>query len=601
MLSITKKILKLLTRSERKKLYILCGIITVSGVIEVAGIVSIMPFLSLITNPGVIQENQILNWFYTNLGFQSTNRFLIFAGIVVLIILILSNSIAFLALWGLLRFTWMRTYSFSKRLLISYIYQPYVFFLNKNTSLLGKNILSEVGTAIVGVIIPLMETFTRGLVVFFIFIMLIIVDPVLALTSITILGGVYVLIYRLIKNKLQLIGKGRYRTNAERYKVISESFGGIKQLKLLGCEEAFVKNFSNSSLEYVKYNTTNQVISQIPRYIMEIIAFGGVIIVVLYLLITGSGFDDFLPLIGLYAFAIYRLMPSLQAVFKGVTTLRFNAPALDTLYEDINSFGDKYNNLSINRDEIEPLSLKREIKFEGITFFYPNTRKPVINDLNLKIDCNTSVAFVGETGAGKTTIADLVLGLLKPYKGRILIDDIEITDKNIRSWQSNLGYIPQDIYLQDDTIARNIAFGIIDEEIDMKNVKKAAVIANIDDFIVKELPEKYDTIVGERGIRLSGGQRQRLGIARALYRDPEVLVLDEATSALDGRTEKEVYKAIQNIAKTKTLIIIAHRLTTVQECDIIYVIHNGKIVGTGKYEDLLESNKIFRKMAKAHL
>lgn len=601
MLKIIRKILKLLTVSERKKFYLLFGVMAISGLIEVAGIASIMPFLSLITNPDLIQDNRILNWLYTALNFQSFNSFLIFTGFIVLVILILSNVMVFLTLWGLLRFTQMRDYTISKRLLSRYLYQPYIFFLNQNTSTLGKNILSEVGQAIGGVMVPLMESFARGIVALFIFAMLIAVDPLLALAVIIILGGAYISIYKLVQKKLYYIGKRRFQTNTERFKAVNEAFGGIKQIKLLGCEKVFIKGYSKPSFENAKHRTTSQIISHIPRYIMEIIAFGGIIVVVIYLLATKKGFQEFLPLIGLYAFAAYRLMPALQVIFKGFTQVRFNIHALEALYKDMHSFKDEAYLSSSYKKKSKPLLLKKEIRLEGIKFSYPGTSKHVIDDLNVKINANTSIAFVGETGAGKTTIADLILGLLRPNKGKIFIDDIEINEKNLPRWQQNLGYIPQDIYLQDDTVVRNIAFGVPESKIDMASVRRSAKVAKIHSFVVNELPNKYSTVIGERGIRLSGGQRQRIGIARALYHNPEVLVLDEATSALDGVTEKSVFAAIHSIARTKTLIIIAHRLTTIQDCDVVYLLESGAIIAKGKYDELIDSNEKFSKMARIHM
>jgi ABC-type bacteriocin/lantibiotic exporter with double-glycine peptidase domain len=574
---------------------------TISGLIEVAGIASIMPFLALITKPSLLETNKYLNWFYTTLNFQSANRFLIFVGIVVFIILIVSNVLVFLTMWGSERFSWMRTYTLSRRLLSSYLYQPYVFFLNRNTSILGKNILSEVQQAVKGVIMPLLDIFARVVLALFIVALLIKIDPILALSLLVALGCTYIFIYRLVKKKLNIIGRRRFQTNAERYKAINEAFGDIKQLKLMGRENYFIKSYSKPSYEFAKVNTTNSIISQVPRFIVEIIAFGGIIIVVLYLLAKGKGFEEFLPLIGLYAFATFRLMPALQIIFSGVATLRFNIRALDVLYEDMHSFKEISQVSTLEKRKTEVISLRKELTLEKITFSYPGTSKPVINNLNLEIKANTSIALVGVTGAGKTTIADLILGLLRPETGRILIDGVELNDDNLPCWQQNLGYIPQNIYLQDKNIAQNIAFGIPEVKIDMGAVESAAKIANIHDFVTEQLPDQYNTEIGERGIRLSGGQRQRIGIARALYHNPQVLVLDEATSALDGATEEEVFRAIQNVAKTKTLIIIAHRLTTVQECDVIYILEKGKIIGTGKYDELMKSNEKFRKMARAHL
>jgi len=509
-----------------------------------------------------------------------------------------SNFLVFLTNWGLARFSWMRNYSISRRLLRNYLFQPYSFFLNQNSSLLGKNILSEVQVAVKGVIVPLLEIFSRSIVAVFIFIMLVVVEPVLALTSMVILGGAYVLTYRVTKKRLNIKGERRYKTNAERFKAVNEAFGDIKQLKLMGCENFFIKRFSKPAMEYAKNNASVQIIGRIPRYIIEVIAFGGILVVVLYFLLTGKGLEDFLPIIGLYAMSIFRLLPSIQSIFAGVANIRFNKQGLDSLYEEMFSFRNIVVPHSSGKEKVKPLPFRKMLELKDITYSYPETDKPVMKELNIKIGANTSIAFAGATGAGKTTIANIILGLLTPDLGKMIVDGVEITDENLASWQSNLGYIPQDIYLQHDAVIRNITFGVPEDKVDMDSVIRAAKIANIHGFVMEELPDKYNTIVGERGVRLSGGQRQRIAIARALYHDPAVLVLDEATSALDGATEHEVFKAIENIAKTKTLIIIAHRLTTIQDCDVIYVMENGEIVGSGKYEELIRTNRVFRKIAK---
>lgn len=598
MVSILKKILKLLNRRERKQFYMLFGAMIFSGFIEVVGIASILPFLSLITNPSLIDTNHFLNWFYINLNFKSTNSFLIFVGVGVLLVLIISNLLILFTHWRLYRFSWMRNYTLSKRLLNRYLHQPYVFFLNKNTSKLGKNVLSEVQQVVKWVIAPLLDSFSRGIASLFIFVALIVVNPLLSLFIIVILGGAYVLIYRVVKNKIGIIGKGRFRANEERFKAVNECFDNIKQLKLLCCEKVFINRYSRPSSKFAKYHATNQIIGEIPRYIMEIFTFGSIIIVVIYLLITAESLKDILPLIGFFIFSAFRIMPSFQKVFISITQIRFNIPALNVLYSDMYSFEDKNYKLSSYRKRINVLKLNNELRLENVKFSYPGSKVPIVKNLNLKISTKKNIAFVGETGAGKTTIADIILGLLRPDKGKIIVDGKEITNDNLANWQCNLGYIPQEIYLQDDTVTRNIAFGISDENIDMKCVENAAKIANIHNFILSELPEKYNTKIGERGIRLSGGQRQRIGIARALYRNPGVLVLDEATSALDSVTEKAVFKAIDNIAKTKTLVIIAHRLTITKNCDVIYILKRGKIIGYGKYDELMELSKEFKKMLR---
>lgn len=596
-----KKVFGLLTKREISRLYLLFVVMVISAIIEVVGIASIMPFLALITEPDLIRENDILNQVYTMLNFESTNRFLVFTGIVVLVILVASNFFVFLTNWGLARFSWMRSHSVSIRLLRNYLFQPYSFFLNQNSALLGKNILSEVQVAVKGVIVPLLEILSRVIVAIFIFVLLLVVEPILALSSIIILGGAYVLTYRIIKKKLQIKGKERYRTNALKFKAVNEAFGDIKQVKLMGCEKFFLKRFSKPSIENAKHNASAQIIGLVPRYIIEIIAFGGIIIVVLYFLIVKGELGEFLPVVGLYAVSVYRLLPSIQSIFTSVAHIRYNAQGIDALFEEMSSFKDTEVPASSGKKKVEPLAFKEVFELKNITYTYPETDRPVIENLNIKIDVNTAIAFTGATGAGKTTVANIILGLLRPDSGEMAADGVEITDDNLSSWQRNLGYIPQDIYLQHNTVVSNITFGVPDEKVDMDLVIKAAKIANIHDFIMEELPQQYNTIVGERGVRLSGGQRQRIGIARALYHDPSVLVLDEATSALDGATEHEVFKAIENIAKTKTLIIIAHRLTTIQDCDVIYVMEKGKVVGAGKYGELLETNETFKKIAKVAL
>lgn len=598
MMQIFQKMFGLLSKSEWRQLYILFGAMTVSALIEVVGIASIVPFLSLLQNPGIIQENRVLRLLYSVFNFQDTNGFLIFTGIVVLIILVISNIIAALTFWGLIRFTWMRSFTFSKRLLSKYLYQPYVFFLNKNTSELGKNIFSEVEQVVGGVMISMMLIVSRGIVVVFIIALLTVVNPLLTVNIIAVLGGAYVIVYKLVRNKINHMGQRRLEANTERFKIVNEAFGGIKYLKLMGCENVFIERYSKPSFEYARHNAVNEIITYVPRYAMEIVGFGAVILIILHLLKNGEGMQKAMPLIGLYIFAAYRFMPAFQTIFKGVTAMRFFTHGLNLLYSDMQAADNESFFSASDREENKPIRLQNYLKFEEIYFSYPNSGEFVIENLSLIIKARTSVAFVGATGAGKTTVADIVLGLLRPQKGRIFVDEVEITGDNLLCWQKNLGYIPQDIYLQDDTVGKNIAFGVPYDEIDTNKVEHAARIANIHDFVVEKLSRGYDTIIGERGVRLSGGQRQRIGIARALYHNPQVLVLDEATSALDGATEQDVFTAIKNIALTKTLIIIAHRLVTVRDCDVVYMLEDGRITDQGTYDELIKTNANLRRMAK---
>jgi len=594
-----RKVLELFTPAERRRLWLMFAGVLASAFLETAGVISVLPFLTVVANPNAVQDNDVLHWFFTTLGFTSANWFLVFLGFLALGALVLSNAMRALVTWGMLRFSWMRNHSLSLRLLDSYLHRPYTFFLNENTSTLGRNILMETTQAINGVLIPSLDMVARAVVLLFLIALLLVVNPVLALIVAIVIGAIYGTIYILLRRKLERIGRERLEANARRFKVASEAFGGIKAIKLMGSEEIFVRRYSAHSYQFSSHTATAAVIASIPRYALETVAFGGIILIVLYLLATGGDLATVLPLAGLFTFAGYRMMPAIQQIFQGATQLRFNLATLDTLHETLQT--DEALTGHRHSGDNQPLLFKDRLELQGITFRYPVAAEPVINDLSLTIRAGSSIAFAGKTGSGKTTISDIILGLLPPREGSMRVDGVEIGPENLHNWQRNLGYVPQDIYLQDDTVASNIAFGIAEGKIDMAAVERAAKIANIHDFIVGELPAGYKTMVGERGVRLSGGERQRVGLARALYHDPAVLVLDEATSALDGATEKAVFTAIENIARVKTLVIIAHRLTTVRKCDMIYMIEDGRIIASGTYDQLMESNTKFQEMARAHL
>ncbi len=595
---VSRRVFALLTRRERKRLGLVLGAMIGAAMFEAAGIASILPFLSLIGSPDLVQTNAILNWFYTTLGFRSVNRFLILVGFMVLAVLLISNFLSALTSWALLRFSWMRNNSLSLRLLTVYLGQPYPFFLTRNSSTLSRNILGEVQQVVQGILVPGMQMIAKGLVVLFILGLLVSVNPAIAAMVVVFLGSAYGVIYLIVRRRLTVIGKERLDANRNRFRTAAEAFGGFKIIKLLGIESYFVKRYAAHSFVYADRSARSAVIAMVPRYALETIAFGGILMVVLYLLLTGQDLAQMLPILGLYAFGGYRLIPALQAVFNGVANIRFATASLEALEEDLRDNSDIAQELRLPRALPEPLRLANRIELRHVSYRYPETSRSVVDDIDLTIPVGASVALAGRTGSGKTTIADLILGLIEPESGEILIDGVPLDRENVRSWQHSIGYVPQDIYLCDDSVVRNIAFGVPDEEIDREQVQRAAQIANIHPFIVNELPDGYDTTVGERGVRLSGGERQRLGIARALYRDPSFLVLDEATSALDGATEQAVYEAIRAATKAKTSLIIAHRLATVTDCDVICFIENGRIAAKGTYTELLEASPDFRRMAR---
>lgn len=586
-LNFLSKLNDLFNRKERLEFL---GVITASflmAVFQAIGVASILPFINMVMDPAVISENQWLNYFFNVFGFESERQFIIFSGFVVLCLLVLGNSISAFASWLKIHFVWKKNHRLSVALLEKYLSMPYAFFLNQNTAELGKNILAEVQQLTSNFLMPLTKIITDTIVVVIIFAMLVYVNPLMTAAAAVILVLLYFSIFFYFSRQLKEGGEKRLEQNMERYKSANEALGGIKDIKMLGVESYFLRKFFNSSEIFSNVQSWYQTVGQVPRYIMEIVAFGGIVGLVIFLTGTGKPMQEAIPLISFFAFAGYRLMPALQEVFNSLTVIRFNKAVLDKIHNDMTDKSGSLEKEAIEQKNVRSLSFQKEIRLENVRFTYPNNNKEALKNVSLSIRKNSSAAIIGATGSGKTTLADIVLGLFLPDKGKLAVDGIEITKNNVRNWQANLGYVPQFIYLSDDTIARNIALGIPDQNINMDQVKRAAEMANIHEFIDEELSEGYHTIIGERGIRLSGGQRQRIGIARALYHDPQVLIFDEATSSLDNETEKEVLKAIDSVAKLKTMVVIAHRLTTVKNCDKVYLINKGEIVKEGTYEEIV--------------
>ncbi len=601
MISNFKKIFTLFSRRERRQTFwIFLGIMGM-GLTEITGIASITPFMAVVSNPDIIHSNKYLHQIYTIMNFTTLNQFMFFLGVLIIFVIAFSNGYSAFVIWILTRFTFLRGYAISRRLLIKYLNQPYVFFLNRNTAELSENILMEVNRVITGVLIPSMDVITRIVITVSILVMLIIVDPVLAISVAFVLGGSYSAVFWFVRKKLSTIGELCVEARSQYFKAASEALGGVKDIKLLGRESVFIRRFSVPSRSFAKYEASYITIALMPKYALETIAFGGILLIVLYLIGVKQNLEHALPLVALYSFAGYRLMPSLQRMFSGLAIIRYNLPALDLLYDDLTRQGD-YASIELESDEqVEPLSFNDKIALRDIVYYYPNTQAPAVDKLNIEIRSNTTVGFVGMTGSGKTTTVDIILGLLSPSGGTFVVDGVEITKHNVRNWQRNLGYVPQSIYLTDDAVKHNIAFGVADDKIDNDAVEQAARIANLHDFVETELPDKYETVIGERGIRLSGGQRQRIGIARALYHNPKVLIFDEATSALDGITENAIMDAIKSLSGKRTILMIAHRLTTVKECDVIYMLEKGKVIAHGTYSELMKSNPKFRQMANVSL
>tara|TARA_Y100000389_G_scaffold186339_1_gene206614 strand:- start:4153 stop:5937 length:1785 start_codon:yes stop_codon:yes gene_type:complete len=583
-----KKLFTLLSKNEQKSAFLLTIVILISAILDVLGIASIIPLIALLSNPGLIETNILINKIYLLFNFNDPQIFLFYLGIIFFIFFVISVIVKSLSIYLKIKFSAMREYSFGKRLLYSYLNQSYKWFLDRHSSDLAKSILSTVNVVINRGLFAVLDIISYGISIFLIITLLFVVDPKLTLIIGLTLGGFYGFIYRLFSSKLNRKGLERVKEDERRYTALSNSFGSIKETKLSGLENFYVRNFSTPAKNFAKVQANSQIIGQLPRHLFEAVAFGGLLLIILYLMKKNENFVSILPILSLYVFAGYRLMPALQQLYSALTSLRFANASINSVYEETQA----KNNVETLK---ENLDFNKDISLRDVTFKYPNSSRFNLNKISMKIPIKSIIGLVGETGSGKTTLVDVILGLLEPQQGNLEVDSTTINKNNLNSWQSKIGYVPQQIFLTDQSISSNIAFGIDEDLIDFDAVERASKIANLHSFVVNELPEKYDTLIGERGVRLSGGQRQRIGIARALYHNPSLLILDEATNALDSLTEKAVMDAVHNLSSKITIILIAHRLNTIKSCSEIFLMDQGTIIAKGRYDQLCKNSKEFDK------
>ena len=577
-----KQIFFFLTSKERKKAKILMMMILIMAILDMIGIASILPFMAVVTNVDIVHSNLILNKMYQFsklYGLQNVDDFLIVLGACVFILFTFSLTFKAYTTYIQIRFVQMCQHNLSNYLVKNYLLQPYSWFLNRNSAEIGTIVLSEVGQVIGKGLSSLLNLIANSMIVILIISMLLFVNFKLSLIISLTIGIFYFIIFRALKSYLYKIGNESLHNNKLRFLTVNEAFNAVKEIKIGGLEKIFSQKFSSPSLMYAINHSLSLIISQMPRFLLEGVSFGSIMLLIIILIKQTGSFNTIIPIISLYVFAGYRLIPAFQNIYNSFTQISFIKPLIDKLYDDIKNL--KFINITKDSSkDSDHVSYKKLIKLKDVDYNYLNTSRTILKNINIKIPIKSTIGIIGPTGSGKTTLVDIILGLLEPTGGVLEVDGKNITKNNLKSWQRNLGYVPQQINLSDTSILQNIAFGVNVDQINFEAVKKAAKIANIHDFIVSDLPDKYQTTIGERGIRLSGGQRQRIGIARALYHNPEVLILDEATSALDNETEQVVMDAIKNIKKDKTIILIAHRLKTIEYCDIVFRMHEGKIVGT---------------------
>jgi ABC-type multidrug transport system fused ATPase/permease subunit len=593
-----RKIFSLLDARERKQFWLLTVLMVFVALVEVIGISAVLLLLNVLAEPSTITEQRALSALYEGLGFESTFAFQVALAGVIMAVVLFGIAIKAASSYVALRFATMRAYSISSRLLSTYLHQPYSWFLERNSSEVGKNVLNEADNLVGRVITPALKLVANLFLVIAIAAFLIIVDPVVTLMSAGMLSVSYALIYLRLRERLRRAGGEMMDSFGERFRIAQEAMGGIKDVKLLGLEDSYIGLYKGAAQRSARASARLGIMLEMPRFSLEAIAFGTLLTLVLLLLLRNDGdIASTVPILGIFALSVMRLLPALQQIYHGLASIQGGRDILDTITADC-AEASLMRHVSV--EARTPLRLARSLELSKVGFAYASAGRSALHGIDLTIPARNTVGIVGGTGAGKTTLVDLILGLLTPDEGEIRVDGLPVTGENLRAWQQTLGYVPQAIFLTDDTIASNIAFGVPKDEIDMVAVERAARAAALHDFVATDLAAGYSTVVGERGVRLSGGQRQRIGIARALYRNPSLLIMDEATSALDNITERVVMEAVQNIRADKTIILIAHRLTTVRNCDLIFLMDHGRVVAQGTYDELVASNETFRRMAVGH-
>ena len=598
MIDTYRKLLDLLTPGERRHFYLLIVMIMAMGVVQMLSIAAILPLMYVLRRPEIIDTNAYLHWTYTTLHFPSHQAFMIGMAGAVFLFVVFGMVFKAGTAYATYRFSMLRSYTISSRMLNGYLFQPYTWFLNRHSAGLGAAVLGEVHKVVSSALLPAMKFITNATLSLSLITLLVVVKPGVAVFAAGLVGGIYALLYFTLRQYMNRVGRERHRLNEERYRIVGEAFGGMKDVKLRGLESYFTDRFRGPARRIAGFDAMNMILREVPRYIIEGVAFGGLLVFVLYLLITeDGGLAGVVPVLSVFAFTVMRLFPALQGVYGSVGQMRFAQGTLEKLHRD---FTAAVANMRARPPvPTEALHLTERLELRELHYAYPQAERTALRGLNLSIAAKNTIGIVGGTGAGKTTAVDIILGLLHPDQGSVVVDGTPITRENVAAWQRSIGYVPQHIFLTDETVSANIAFGRKPADIDQAAVERAARTAELHDFVMSELPQGYDTHVGERGLRLSGGQRQRIGIARALYHDPDVLILDEATSALDNLTEKAVMEAVHNLGHAKTIIMIAHRLTTVQDCDVIFMMEHGRVVASGTYDELLDTNRQFRALAGA--
>ena len=569
-----RKLWDILTRAERVRMCVLLAAIVVGSVWEALALGMVVPFIGLINNPATLEWKR-WKWVAARTGSLNTSQVLLFAAAGLFVLFLLKNIYLTVLTRVQFSFAYSTQAALSCRLLRAYLSAPWPFHLQHNTSELLRDVNVEVPLVFGNVLNPLVVLVTESLVTLAVLGLLLWVDPVSSLLSIGLLGGASLGFYRLVRRKTDRLGNEQQRTRGAMIKCVNEGLGAIKETKVLGREEYFTTAFGRESREFARATAYLATVSQLPRFFLEVVIIGGMLVVLSVVTWRHRDSASAFAALALCGVAAFRLMPAMNRMVSCVANIRYHRSAVSVVHAGIERFGHMAVGSTPRSSSQTGLPFQHQLELREVGYRYPEATGDSIRSISLVVPMGTSVGIKGPSGAGKTTLVDVVVGLLAPTRGQVLVDGQDVYE-DLDGWRRRLGYIPQNVYLLDDSVRRNVAFGVPDTEIDGERVWAALRAAQLEK-LVRQLPDGLDAGVGERGVRFSGGERQRLGIARALYHDPDVLVLDEATGSLDVETEREVTAAIQGLRGTKTLIVITHRLATIERCDVIYDLTDGRI------------------------
>jgi len=585
------------------------GLLVLMGIgalLEVAGIGAVPVFISTLAVPEEVRNYPFMDGFLNTLGITTAQELVIWGAVGFILVFTVRAAFLIFLDYVRIRLTERHRVRLARLLFTRYMQAPYEFHLGRNTAELLRNVDSETKNIITGVINPILTLILNGLMTIFISFLLIAATPWIALVAIGVVGGGGMLFLRTVKEKMNRYGKEARTERKNTIQAVNQGLGGFQDARVIGVERALVDDFYRSISRYAKLERYKKFVGGLANPLLEYIAVLGLMLLVLTMVLTGVELSAMVPLLGLFGAAIVRLRSTVGAITNTLNTLQYNMASVEAVVGDLDLLKNvdrrEFVSLKDSADRNfvlrhEGLPLRRALQLEGVTYCYPGSENPALDKISLTIKQGQSVGLVGATGSGKTTLVNVLLGLLQPQEGSILVDGVDV-QSDLRKWQNNLGYIPQSIFLLDDTIRQNVAFGLPEREIDDNKVWEALYAAQVGNFIMQELSDGIDTYVGERGVRLSGGQRQRVGLARAIYHNPDVLVMDEATSALDNETESLVMQALDDLKENRTFIMIAHRLSTVQSCDQLFFMKEGRIEAAGTYKELCAMHEDFRRMAK---